>query len=1010
MGDIMKTLFRTLTALAGLVVMLCQGTSALAGPRIHHPPPGVPVPKQVLEAVRQPDKLEYPPYGYTRLLQQVIQNRRDLAAGRITEAEAAARGGTKIWGEKACLVFPFLYNNTPAAPYPKQNLQSQLFHGPWPSGTFADYYDEISYGWLTPYGTVYDWYQVSHDDTYYEGSSWGLWPPPSMGGDAQTGELIVEILEHFDPTVDFSQYDNDGPDGIPNSIDDDGYVDFIAFVTPEIDAACDPSLYSNIWSHAWQLAGWIGTEYKSDDPSTTHPLGTTGVNWYFICAGLRCAGNQMGIGTFAHEYGHVLGLPDLYDTVNSNSEGIGEWGLMGAGGWNGPDSPAHMTAFCKEKLGWLNYFNIGVDITGFCVPPVEIEPIAVRIWSQGQYTPEYFVVENRQPLGFDQWLYGSGLVIYHIDEDVYDQNLYWNQVNGWEDHKAIDVECADAASAEHEPNADDLDTEENRGDGEDRWCPDTQTTFDGATVPDTRSYSGVATGIAVRNISTCGGAGEFVCADFEVGNASGANLCIQDCPGDDCVEINPCQAWWGSPDLWIDNDDDSDDDAPAEGIKNHLWFRVHNVGAQTLSGAKIWFYYADPMMGQLWPSSASVFIGNKTIPVLGTGADNTYEGYIEFEYPPPNLYVDHYCLGAIVWHDLDPQNSQYAPHDNNVAQINHQVLVAKAGGKDRVCPGPFEKRSVIKLYSGLEGGPAPIQAEIRLGTPPLFNDWTLPAGWTIDFEPGMGPFWLFLGEADSVFVTVGSEMAAHGDAAHLPLTLWNLISDRPIGGITLDYEIDCYVPAAAASPSAKWRQLAGDDLIGPTVELNWSKVAVDVNDGPERIKWYQVWRGGEGSPFMTMVDKVAVDGDPETPGFQWYDTLPVGCDIVYSYRIRAVDAAGWVGTATPTFYLQCDDLTGNDDETPAVAVALLRQNVPNPFNPGTLIRYVLPIGGTVTLTIYDAAGSRVRLLEQALRGAGEHEVYWDGRDDAALPVASGVYFYRLETAAGSEVKRMVLLK
>jgi hypothetical protein len=336
-------------------------------------------------------------------------------------------------------------------------------------------------------------------------------------------------------------------------------------------------------------------------------------------------------------------------------------------------------------------------------------------------------------------------------------------------------------------------------------------------------------------------------------------------------------------------------------------------------------------------------------------------------------------------------------------------LIARDGGKQKGCPGPFEKRSVIKLYSGPYGGPAPIQVEVRLGTPPNYNDWSLPAHWNISFEPHTGPFLLFAEMPDSIYVTVGSYTADQGDEAHIPLTLWNLTLNALLGGTTLDYAIDCADPEDPAGPTAEWRTPAGDLLDGPTVEVEWSKVLLDVNGGPEKIKYYQVWRGGEGSPFMTQVAAVAVDGDPETPGFQWYDWLPFTCDVVYRYKIRAVDVAGGYGAFSELAYLQCDDLTSAGD-SPAVPAGMLQQNAPNPFNPSTLIRYVLPAGGTVILTIYDAAGNRVRALEQGFRTDGQHEVTWNGLDDSGSPVASGVYFYRLETPDRSEVKRMVLLK
>ncbi len=87
------------------------------------------------------------------------------------------------------------------------------------------------------------------------------------------------------------------------------------------------------------------------------------------------------------------------------------------------------------------------------------------------------------------------------------------------------------------------------------------------------------------------------------------------------------------------------------------------------------------------------------------------------------------------------------------------------------------------------------------------------------------------------------------------------------------------------------------------------------------------------------------------------------------------------------------------------------ENFPNPFNPNTLIRYGFePPGGHTTLAIYDVHGRRVRTLVNEYQPAGVHTVVWDGRDNAGMKVASGVYFYRLTAPGVEETRRMVLLK
>lgn len=136
-------------------------------------------------------------------------------------------------------------------------------------------------------------------------------------------------------------------------------------------------------------------------------------------------------------------------------------------------------------------------------------------------------------------------------------------------------------------------------------------------------------------------------------------------------------------------------------------------------------------------------------------------------------------------------------------------------------------------------------------------------------------------------------------------------------------------------------------------------------------------QGGRGS--FTYVDETAVAGHS------------------YKYQIGVVDQDGEFMSPTQEVRL------------PTVSVQLL-QNTPNPFNPTTSIRFVLPASEHVTLTVYDVNGRLVRTLVDGVEGNGSHDVKWDGRDAAGSPVGSGIYFYRLQAGKFSESKKMVMLK
>ncbi len=83
----------------------------------------------------------------------------------------------------------------------------------------------------------------------------------------------------------------------------------------------------------------------------------------------------------------------------------------------------------------------------------------------------------------------------------------------------------------------------------------------------------------------------------------------------------------------------------------------------------------------------------------------------------------------------------------------------------------------------------------------------------------------------------------------------------------------------------------------------------------------------------------------------------------------------------------------------------LLSNYPNPFNPSTEIRYAIPVATQVKLTVFDAMGKQVAVLVNQNQPAGSYEVTFDGSN-----LASGIYFYRLETPAQLQIKQMILLK
>lgn len=121
-------------------------------------------------------------------------------------------------------------------------------------------------------------------------------------------------------------------------------------------------------------------------------------------------------GVLCHEFGHLLGLPELY-APGKPHEGIGVWGLMGQGTWLGRgDHPPHLDAWSKAQLGWIDVETVERSRRGVRVPAVTTAPRAVKIPAVPGEPREYYLLENRQRRGADAKLPGEGILVWHVDE------------------------------------------------------------------------------------------------------------------------------------------------------------------------------------------------------------------------------------------------------------------------------------------------------------------------------------------------------------------------------------------------------------------------------------------------------------------------------------------------------------------------------------------------------------------------------------------------------------------
>jgi M6 family metalloprotease-like protein len=353
---------------------------------------------------------------------------RDLSSDEASRAVSDRATEIAVRGVRTIPVLPVLYKNTASKPFEESALETRLFAAQ--GQTMRTFYKENSYNLLDVTGSVRQFHRLPNVDTFYEGADFTepngqVSPCNGMCSQAKLADLLRGALAAADAAVDFRQLDNDGPDGQPNSGDDDGFADFVAFV----HQGAPPN--RNIWSHRWAITSQGAQEFETGDDAAGG--GKIKVDDYVIMPALNCDGTTMiHIGVFVHEFGHAFGLPDLYDTVatNGRTQGAGNWCLMASGSWGGdnqsPELPSHMSAWAKVFLGWLQPQLVTGTQTVNLAPVYSARTAALKVQISNT---QYYLVEHRNHTGFDAKLKGTGLLVWRINDTVVNAGLQTNRVN-----------------------------------------------------------------------------------------------------------------------------------------------------------------------------------------------------------------------------------------------------------------------------------------------------------------------------------------------------------------------------------------------------------------------------------------------------------------------------------------------------------------------------------------------------------------------------------------------------
>lgn len=302
------------------------------------------------------------------------------------------------------------------ADYFSRMLNQPGFSDNGATGSARDFFIECSGGRFDPEFDVYGPVTLPQKRAYYGRNN------IYTGNDERAHEMIIDACKLLDDEIDFSRYDRNG----------DGYIDNV-FVFYAGRGEANGGGDDTVWPHAWEIeAGNVGT-YVFDGVVLNR----------YACSNEWVSGRTDGVGTFIHEFSHVMGLPDLYSTNGSGSFTPSEWSALDYGPYNNSGrTPPLYGAFERCALGWMTPNEIEGPLSAVLEPISSNTAGIIRTSSPN----EYFLIENRQQTGWDKYIPGHGMLVWHVNyiPKVWTDNI----VNNLPDRQYVDIEEADGVRSD----------------------------------------------------------------------------------------------------------------------------------------------------------------------------------------------------------------------------------------------------------------------------------------------------------------------------------------------------------------------------------------------------------------------------------------------------------------------------------------------------------------------------------------------------------------------------------
>ena len=342
----------------------------------------------------------------------------------------------------------------------------------------GQYFRDQSNGLYEPEFDVYGIYTLSRNRQYYgehQGST----------TDKMLGAMVTEAIQLASAGgVSFSPYDTDGDD----------YCDVVIVIYAGVGESQASTTHPEaIWPCNWNLssASYYGQGGNGPfRPAKGDPYVDTFAVFNELYGDNDNGKTIDGIGTFTHEFGHCLGLPDMYDTGDGDHYGMGFWDIMCMGCYNNDGfTPPGYSAYEKVFMGWAEY-----------ITPRPGTYYTLPVWNQKQAATdkavcivsdlnanEYFILENRKRQGWDRYMPGQGIMITHV---TYNADRWWGNTVNNEDIPLLTIVPADNSLSYYDESTD-------------LWPQSDKTEFTNSSTPPARLYMR-ANGNIVSNAGSLG--------------------------------------------------------------------------------------------------------------------------------------------------------------------------------------------------------------------------------------------------------------------------------------------------------------------------------------------------------------------------------------------------------------------------------------------------------------------------------------------------------------------------